>query len=94
MKHYIIAKFNNKVANKVQTIKEAKELFEPLTEMEGIESVKVWSNLIDRPNRYDIMIEIEMRSKTLATYDACEIHKKWKTEYGKLLEGKVIFDKE
>ena len=40
------------------------------------------------------MIEMEMDPEALTVYDACEAHKKWKQEYGDLLQKKTIFDSE
>ena len=40
------------------------------------------------------MIEMEMEPEALTAYDACEAHKKWKQEYGDLLQKKTIFDSE
>ena len=60
----------------------------------GRKSVTMDLQCINRPNRYDIMIEMEMDPEALTVYDACEAHKKWKQEYGDLLQKKTIFDSE
>ena len=96
MKHYIIAKFLPEVTKeqKAAMLPEIKALFGNLTELNGIHGVSVEPNCIDRPNRADIMIEIEMERDALPVYDGCIWHKQWKEQYGKLLESKTIFDRE
>ena len=93
MKHYIIAKFNEGCEWKPM-ISAITELFEETLQIPGIHGVKVKPCCINRPNRYDIMIEMEMDPEALTVYDACEAHKKWKQEYGDLLQKKTIFDSE
>ncbi|MDO4522254.1 MAG: Dabb family protein [Eubacteriales bacterium] len=96
MKHYIIAKYKEEVTKqeKEKLLRQIKELFSHLLEINGITQVNVEPNCVDRSNRYDIMIEIEMRDETvLCVYDDCSWHHKWKDEYGHLLEKKTIFDR-
>ena len=68
------------------------DLFNGLTEINGIHSVKLLTNVVDRPNRYDLLIRISMDDAALPVYDDSAIHKKWKNDYGKYLEKKAIFD--
>ena len=49
-------------------------------------------NVIDRPNRYDMLIVITMEESALPLYDACDAHHHWKDAYGPLIEKKAIFD--
>ena len=70
------------------------QLFELTLEIPGIHSVKVKPCCVNRPNRYDLMIEMDMDRESLEVYDECEAHKKWKQEYGDLLLKKTIFDSE
>lgn len=49
-------------------------------------------NCIDRPNRYDLMITIDMDEEALAAYDASDPHHEWKETFGDLIEKKAIFD--
>ena len=93
MKHYIIAKFNEGCEWKPM-IGAITDLFEETLQIPGIHAVKVKPCCINRPNRYDLMIEMEMDPEALTAYDACEAHKKWKQEYGDLLQKKTIFDSE
>lgn len=96
MKHCILAKYNDTVdeARKEALIEEIGEVFAPLLEMDGISQIEVIPNVIDRPNRYDILIRIDMDPTALEAYDSSEPHKNWKNNYGSLLEKKAIFDYE
>lgn len=96
MKHCILVKFKEEVTaeKKVALQPEIKALFDRLLDMEGIHNIEVIPNVINRPNRYDLLIRIEMDEATLPVYDASEPHHIWKNEYGHLLEKKAIFDYE
>ena len=96
MKHYIIAKFKPEITREQQTamLPDIAELFGHLIWMDGINNVDVCQNCIDRDNRFDLMIEIDMEKDALPTYDECIWHKLWKERYGKMLEKKTIFDRE
>ncbi len=93
MKHYIIAKFNEDCDWRPM-VGAIAELFQQTLEIPGIRGVKVKPCCINRPNRYDLMIEMDMDPEALTAYDACEAHKVWKKEYGDLLAKKTIFDSE
>ena len=60
----------------------------------GVHSVTVHPCCIDRPNRYNLMIVLDMDREALPNWDASDIHHRWKDEYGGLLEQKAIFDYE
>ena len=92
MRHYIIGKWNEGV-DKQAVIAPVKEIFERTLDIPGVRAVDVACCCIDRPNRYDIMIEIEMDTEALPAYDACAAHKEWKERYGSLLAAKTIFDR-
>ena len=96
MKHCIIAKFKPEVTTiqKEKMYPKILELFENTRSIEGVHNVELLKNCIDRSNRYDIMIRIDMEPEALSLYDACEWHHRWKEEYGGLLEKKAIFDYE
>ena len=93
MKHYIIAKLNEGI-DKKELIAPVTAIFEETLQIPGVHGVKVKPCCINRPNRYDIMIEIEMDPEALAAYDASAPHKKWKETYGGMLAAKTIFDSE
>jgi len=96
MKHYIIVKYVDEITaeQKQQLLPGIKDLFDHLLEIEGISEVNVCPNVINRSNRYDLMIEIEMKDEeTLCVYDASIWHHKWKDDYGHLVAKKTIFDR-
>lgn len=92
MKHDILVKYNDSVTDKKRMAEEVRELFSSVTQIQGIRGVEVIPNVIDRPNRYDLMIEIDMDPSALPAYDVSEAHKKWKADYAGYLEKKAIFD--
>jgi len=94
MKHCIIVKYNDQVdaARKQSLIPEIRALFENTKQIEGIHAVILRPNVIDRPNRYDLVIEIDMDPAALPVYDACVWHHQWKENYGSLLAAKAIID--
>lgn len=92
MRHHILVKYNEQVQDKAALIPEITALFRETLAIPGIHGVEVRPNVIDRPNRYDLMIVIDMEPSALPVYDDCEPHHRWKAEYGHLLEKKAIFD--
>lgn len=94
MKHHILVKYVPGIGKeeKERLIPEIRELFENTLSIDGIHSVELFPNCIDRENRYDLMIVITMEPEALPAYDDCEWHRRWKSEYGALLEKKAIFD--
>ena len=93
MKHYIIAKLCDS-SMRDSLVEPVQALFDGLLTMPGIHSVQVKANCVDRPNRYDLMIIIDMDRSALEAYDASEPHNEWKKTYGSLLKEKTIFDSE
>ena len=96
MKHYIIAKFLPEVTREQQEemLPEIRDLFSHLSWLEGVKNVDVCLNCVERDNRFDLMIEIDMAKESLELYDNCIWHKLWKEKYGRLLAQKTIFDRE
>lgn len=93
MKHCIIAKFNESVTDKAETIKEISELFaSPNMAVSVVKKTSVVANIVDRPNRYDVMIVLEMDEEDLPEWDQSALHQVWKERYGDMLEKKAIFD--
>ena len=92
MKHHIIAKFNETVTDKTGMLTDIQKLFAAGTPAEGVESISVIPNVIDRPNRFDVMIVIEMDRDALPNWDASQLHHDWKDRFGAYLEKKAIFD--
>ena len=92
MKHCIIAKFNDNAAGKAAMIEQAEALFTSAPAMDGIRSYTVLRNCIDRANRYDLAIVIDMDKAALPVWDASELHHEWKNRFGAELAAKAIFD--
>lgn len=94
MKHDIIVKWNADVDDKRKAamIPAIRALFEQTAAIPGIRGVELFPNVTPRPNRYDLMIEIDMDPSALEAYDDCKWHHQWKSEYGGLIEKKAIFD--
>ena len=96
MKHCILVKFNSEVTpeRKAEMAGDVKALFDRTTEIPGIERADLFTNCIDRANRYDWMIQLTMDPEALPAYDSSLWHRQWKDTYGPLIEKKAIFDYE
>ena len=92
MKHHIIVKWNESVTDKRGAAKGVRELFAQSSDIDGVVGVEVYENCIDRQNRYDIMIVIEMDKSALTAWDESELHKTWKSGWGEKIAQKAIFD--
>ncbi len=91
IRHFIIIKFENSV--NIQTLIEPiRNLFNSTLSIEGIKKVEIYESNTNLPNRYDLMIEMLLTSQALKLFDNSQIHKTWKTEYGKYIVNKTIFD--
>ena len=91
MKHHIIVKFEE--GTDVQALLEpVKAIFEETLSIPGIHGVELKTSCIDRPNRYDLMIAIDMDKEALPAYDVSEPHHRWKDTYGPITAKKAIFD--
>ena len=91
MKHHIIVKFVEGT-NAAALTEPIRALFTPLLELPGIHALELKPNCVPRPNRYDLMIVLDMDPEALPVYDASEPHLRWKREYGELIAKKAIFD--
>lgn len=91
MKHYIIVKFKEDV-NKSSLIKPIENLFNKTLNINGVENVKLILSNSKLPNRYDLMIEMELTNNGLINFDKSEVHLKWKADYGDYILSKAIFD--
>ena len=92
MKHYIIVKFNSSVSDRHALVEEIRRHFAQASEIDGINSVNLCPSVIDLPNRYDLMIILEMDKSALPVWAESSIHTEWKRRYSHLLESKAIFD--
>ena len=96
MHHLMVAKFKQDIAKEdiKEMFKDIKGIYEKAREIEGVSDVIYHLNCIDRPNRYDLSVDIVMEKASLPLWDSCAAHKEWKSKYGSLLESKCIFDYE
>ena len=94
MKHYILAKWNEYVPDKGALLPPIKALFSTADAIPGVHGAEVYPCCIDRANRYDVMIVLDMDKDALSAWDASPLHHQWKDDYGTLLEKKAIFDHE
>ena len=94
MKHYILAKWNEKVTDKAALLPPITALFGAVSTISGVYGAEIYPCCIDRSNRYDVMIVLDMDKEALPNWDASAIHHQWKDEYGSLIEKKAIFDHE
>lgn len=92
MKHYIIVKFNGEGKAQTDICNDIRKLFRRSLEIEGIYDVRLHPSVMDLPNRYDLMICMEMEKGVLPLFDGSEIHAAWKKDFSGYLESKVIFD--
>lgn len=91
MKHYIIVKFTE--GTDVAALTEpVRSIFAETLAIPGIRGLEIKRSCSDRPNRYDLMIILDMEPEALAAYDVSEPHLRWKSEYGDCVAKKAIFD--
>lgn len=91
MKHHIIVKFNEGV-DVDALLEPVRAIFARTLEIPGVHGLELKRNCVARPNRYDLMIVLDMDPEALPAYDGSEPHKQWKNEYGPLTARKAIFD--
>lgn len=91
MKHYIIVKFEENINTK-EVLNPIKTLLNKAMDIKGIDKVEMYTSNIDLPNRYDLMIEMTLSRQALTEFDNSDIHKEWKSRFGKYIISKTIFD--
>ena len=89
MRHHILVQWKEGCKPGLEPIR---ELFQETLAIPGVESVELHPNVIDRPNRYDLLILLCMEKGALEAYDGSEAHHRWKEVYGGMIEKKAIFD--
>ena len=92
MKHHILVKYNETVTDKAALLKQIGALYEKAKDIPGIRGVTLLPNCVDRPNRYDLMIVLDMDREALTAWDESEVHRQWKSRFGGCLSAKAIFD--
>ena len=91
MKHHIIVKFTEGT-DVAALLEPVREIFARTLEIPGVHGVELKPNCVDRPNRCDLMIVIDMDREALPVYDASEPHHQWKRDYADRIAQKAIFD--
>ncbi len=92
MLHHILVKWKETPADPDALLGEIQALFEGALTIPGVHQVNVVPNVVNRPNRYDLLIRLRMDTDALSAYDACEAHHLWKERYGARIAQKAIFD--
>lgn len=92
MKHHIIVKYTEEVADKSALLEQIRALYADAAQIPGVHGVSLLENCIARENRYDLMIVLDMDRDALANWDSSEIHLAWKRDFGHLVAKKAIFD--
>ncbi len=92
MKHCILVKWNDTVTDKATVESDAKKLFANALSLPEIKDIHFINNCVDKENRYDFLIIIEMEKESLPIWNECDVHKKWKALFGGFIESKAIFD--
>lgn len=92
MLHHILVKWKERPSNTADMYARIHTLFQETLTIPGVHGVEMIPNVVDRPNRYDLLIRIDMDMDALPVYDACDAHHRWKNEYGPLIDKKAIFD--
>ena len=91
MKHYILAKFTEGT-DAAALAEPVRQIFADTLTIPGIHGLEIKVSCSDRPNRYDLMIILDMEPEALPAYDVSEPHLRWKTQYGPITAKKAIFD--
>lgn len=91
MNHYIIVKFNNEY-DYLKEIDNITNLFNESLKLNGVDKVDIYVSNSNLSNRYDLMIKMKLSKDGLKEFDNSWIHAKWKSDYGKYIESKTIFD--
>lgn len=90
MRHHILIKWTDNAPH--PDLASIRALFLQTLQIPGVHDVSLHPNVIERPNRYDLMIVISMEKEALAAYDASEAHHRWKEAYSSCIASKAIFD--
>ena len=95
MKHCILAKFTPEAkAQRAALLPRIREIFSAAADIPGVHGAEVIPNCVDRDNRYDVLIRLDMDREALSLYDVSAMHHRWKDEFTPLLEKNAIFDHE
>lgn len=91
MKHCILAKFTPAAkAQRAALLPRIREIFSAAADIPGVHGAEVIPNCVDRDNRYDVLIRLDMDREALSLYDVSAMHHRWKDEFTPLLEKKAM----
>lgn len=90
MRHHILVKWKESVPK--PDLAPIEGIFRAALSIPGVYSISLHPNVIERPNRYDLLILVCMDREALPAYDASEAHRQWKEAYGDGIAQKAIFD--
>ncbi len=90
MRHHILVKWNSDLPR--PDYAPIADLFHKALDIPGVSSVSLHPNVIDRPNRYDLLILVCMDKAALPAFDESEVHHVWKGTYTPFIAQKAIFD--
>ena len=79
MKHYIISKFRPGTPWR-EYLPEIEAIFARTLTIEGVHGVDIFPSCSKRPNRFDLMICMDMDAAALPLYDASEPHRAGKVK--------------
>ncbi len=91
MKHHILVKFTEGTDYRALA-EPIRGIFAQTLSIPGVRAAEIRLSNSDRPNRYDMMIVMDMDKEALGAYDVSEPHLRWKAEYGDRIAKKAIFD--
>ena len=74
MKHYIISKFRPGTPWR-EYLPEIEAIFARTLTIDGVHGVDIFPSCSERPNRFDLMICMDMDAAALPLYDASEPHR-------------------
>ena len=92
MYHCILVKFKKNFCLK-DNMDDIKSIFDSLN-FDGLNKIDYFFNCINRENRFDLLIRINMKKESLDSYDQSFSHKLWKEKYSQYIDKKAIFDYE
>ena len=77
MQHCILVKWTPDAGDRDALAKEAEAIFAQAVADGVATALTIRRNVINRPNRYDLLIELTMTPDMLPAYDASEPHHRW-----------------
>lgn len=87
-----MVKWNETVADKKAMAEEVYQLWCKGLENKEIRKITKHENLLEKPNRFDVMYVVELDPADMQVWVDCEPHQIWKNDYAKYVEAKAIID--